>query len=165
MALYATQDDVAEYVIGTVEITDVEMAERLLEQCERELDLVLVRNTWGAEDTRHISPALLLPYQATALNRATCAQFEYHRTMGEDLFVKPQPEKVRQPEGGGYDGRLAIIAPKAFRELDGVDLLNVSGSIGGYGTNVWGSDIFAWQRSWMPPAISASRTFNTLSRR
>jgi hypothetical protein len=149
-------------VIGTVEITDEDMAERLLEQCERELDLVLIRNTFATTDIRHIDPTLLMPYQATALMRATCAQFEYHRIMGEDLFVKPQPQNVRQPEGGGYDGRLAIIAPKAFRELTAWSperhWLHRR-------PELWEMDIFGWQRSWLPTAMEASRSFNTLSRR
>lgn len=160
MALYATQDDIAEYVIGSVDITDVDLAERLLEQCERELDTILIRNTWSWDDARKIDPAILAPYQATALRRATCAQFEYHRAMGEDFFVKPQPESVRQPEGGGYDGRLAIIAPKAYRELDSSDLLDVAGTLGDRGGQPgFGADMFGWQRSLWPRSYQASRTF------
>lgn len=161
MALYATQDDVAEYVIGTVDISDIDLAERLLEQCERELDDILVRNTWSWDDARKIDPAILAPYQAAALMRATCAQFEYHRTMGEDFFVKPQPERVRQPEGGGYDGRLPVIAPKAYRELADSDLLHTTGSLGGVDRQGWGADIFGWQRSWWPSSYEANRSFST----
>lgn len=166
MALYATLEDVAAYVIGTVEITDEDMAERLLEQCERELDTVLIRNTFSWEDSLRIDPAILAPFQEVALTKATCAQFEYHRTMGEDFFVKPQPLAVRQPEGGGYDGRLAWISPKAFRELDGKSLLQVTGDVAGDSWGgVWGADPFAWQRSWMPPAFEAHRVFSTLTYR
>jgi hypothetical protein len=163
MATYAQLADVSDY--GVV-IDDPVEAENLLEVCERELDMILIRNTWSSDWALRIDPALLLPFQATMLNRAACAQFEYHIAMGEDFFLRPQPAQVRQPEGGGYVGSLSAIGPKVYRELGQSDLVSLTGDLDSYGQWSWGMamDPFWWQRTWLPPARSYSRTFNNLTR-
>lgn len=152
MSTYATLDDVALYGV-VVENTDE--AQSLLDRAEREVDN-LVTYPYGPLSTAmrayplrdettglRLNPDALLPYQRAALTRAVAAQFEYHIAMGEDFFRLPQPAEVTQPEGGGYKGALQRVGPKALRELEGTDLLNVSGTAQTT-REAWG--MLDWQR-------------------
>jgi hypothetical protein len=142
MATYATQDDLLAYVPG-LQINDPARAEALLLRAEREVDdLVAWPGYYGATVSvfalwpryrdpttgLRLHPTDLEAWQAAALNRAVCAQWEYHVAMGEDFFLRPQPAAVQQPEGGGYQGRLPMIGPKVYVELAGTDLLRLTGS-------------------------------------
>lgn len=55
-------------------------------------------------------------WQKAALQRAVCAQVEYHLTMGEEFFRKPQYEQVSGPKFS-RQGKQPYIAPKARQHL------------------------------------------------
>lgn len=152
MSTYAQLDDVTAY--GVV-VEDPIAAQTLLDVCEREIDNVVtypfgplsrVMIAYPLRDLvtgLRIDPAQLLPYQTAALARAVAAQFEYHIAMGEDFFRLPQVAQVQNPEGGGYNGTLPRLGPKALRELQDSDLLNLTGTVDSYSSR----GMLDWQRN------------------
>lgn len=69
-----------------------------------------------------IDPWGITPAQSLALKNATCAQAEFRNAMGEDFFVRAQWKQVDGPEFR-TQGKLPMIGPKVYRELQGSDLL------------------------------------------
>jgi hypothetical protein len=152
VSTYAQLDDVTAY--GVV-VEDPTAAQNLLDVCEREIDNVVtypygplsrVMTAYPLRDQTtglRLDPTQLLTYQAAALARAVAAQFEYHIAMGEDFFRLPQVASVQNPEGGGYNGTLPRLGPKALRELQDSDLLSLTG------TTESGRQrgVFDWQRN------------------
>jgi hypothetical protein len=120
--------------------------DRLIVQCEWEVDSIL--GTWVRDPKtgRKINPNLVVPvapispfpgelfapfqrgvtiYQRNALRRAVCAQVEYHLTQGEDFFRRPQYSQVSGPQFS-RTGAADRIAPKARQHLAGTGLIRAT---------------------------------------
>lgn len=147
MATYATLVDVEN---AGVVIDNAVKAQALLDDCELEIDGLLAPPPTGPDPVTGLRAdiAAMTTVKAGALTRAVVAQFEYHISMGEDFFIRPQPDEVRNPGGGGYKGRLPIISPKAYRILEAAKLLLTSTSVGGSPSY----DMLAYQRN-LEPAV------------
>lgn len=116
MPTYATKAELDAYIEGGSGL-DQATADRLLERAERDVDYAA--GAWSIASTTtglKFDPTTLPEWQKKALSRATCAQAEYRKTMGEDFMVKAQHATVRGPDFA-VTGELPYIGPKALREL------------------------------------------------
>lgn len=143
-----TNEDLEDGIQGIV-VDDATAMDKLIVQCEWEIDSVL--GTWvrNPETGRKINPKIVVPfapispfpgelfapfqrgvtiYQLHALRRAVVAQVEYHLVMGEDFFRKPQYESVKGPQFS-RTGLADRVSPKARQHLAGMGLIRNVGHL------------------------------------
>lgn len=140
---YADADACLAYTEGLT-IADPDAFDRLIERAESDVDrcLGLIARDEDSATARKLNPDDLTATQVLQLSRATCAQVEYRLTMGEDYFIRPQYESVAGPDYT-VTGKLPMIGPKVWAELEGSDLLRLTDT---------------WRRSAVGTAIGGDRT-------
>ncbi len=137
MPAYCTEAEFTAYVEGWV-TDDAAALARLLERASRDIDRLVgpweVNATTGFKFLDVLSPLSFIDeleaHQVQAIKYATAAQAEYRVAMGEEFFVRDQYDSTSGPDFSA-SGRLSKIGPKVWSELQGNDLLQLTGRIGG----------------------------------
>ena len=126
MAIYATANDLAEYLRESeVPMPAGDAVDRLLERAEIAVDLIVGPWPWFANG-RKFDPEQLDTVQRVALSRATCAAAEHILSLDADMFVggddyaPPEVTVLR---------RAARTSPRAVEELAGHGLIRKSGTL------------------------------------
>ncbi len=125
--IYATVEQLREYVSPDVIPEDDPNLEKLLMECEVEIDDQIPRLYPDDE----VGPKIILEDETNllvdGLMKATCAQAEYHLHMGKQFFV----EAHGASEGPDTTSRRKAprVAPKAMRELRRVGLVTMTGTL------------------------------------
>lgn len=128
MAVYATADDLAAYIVDNDEVKRPtgDAAERLLERAQRDVDAVV--GPWPRfSNGLKFDPTQLDVVQADALNRATCAAAEFRLQLGEATLVG---DDDYLPGDVAVLRRAAAVSPKLLAELAGSGLLKRTGTAG-----------------------------------
>lgn len=86
MPTYAQAADVADYIEGWVAGDPYEL-DRQLERAERDIDAILGPIPRSSTTGLKLDPSALQDWEAAALARAVCAQFEYRHLRGPDELV------------------------------------------------------------------------------
>lgn len=117
MPTYATIAQLRTYVqLDSAALGDTE-ATNLLAKAEGDIDSIAnIDRPISAATGRRFAPAELSTVEALQLQRATCAQAEYRREMGNSFFVRGQFDKVSGPDFT-TEGKLGAIGPQTWREL------------------------------------------------
>ena len=135
MATYATEAELTAYAAGTSYAGRIpgQAADRtrLLELAEQDLDQEAfpVEEIDSTTGRKVVVADLDDETEVPALSRAVCAQALYRIEMGDEHFVRAQRQRVAG-RGFSREGKLPIVGPQAFRELQAADLLRLSTSVG-----------------------------------
>jgi hypothetical protein len=137
-ATYATPTQLRDYTGDDfLTLPDTE-ALRLLAKAERDIDSLAPVDRPVSEATGlRFDPTSLSGREALILQRATCAQAEYRREMGDEFFIRGQYEEVTGPEFS-TKGKLGLIGPATWRELRGNGFIRLT-------TTTKTSDSLAWR--------------------
>jgi hypothetical protein len=121
---YATVTDFKAYSTLYKDLADAEVT-TLLKAATRDIDATVGSTNERQEDGRRFDPMTLSTVDAGVLSRATCAQAEYRKEMGERFFIRPQHAEVSGPDYG-TKGKLQRIGPRVWDELAGSGILRLS---------------------------------------
>lgn len=148
MATYASSTDLTAYLQDSdVTAPDPTPAERLLMRCELEVDTLLAGYGQPNDSTGlKYNPATdLQTWQAAKLNRAVCAQAEYHLVMGDDFFIQGQYDSWQGPDFAAK-GKMPYFGPKVALELAGTGIARSAG-LSSIETSFLGTE--AARRGWL----------------
>ena len=131
MPTYATITQLRDYCQLTSTELPTDEATHLLEKAEGDIDaLGIIDRPISATTGRRFTPTTMTTVDALILQRATCAQAEYRRTMGKDFFIRAQYKTVSSPDYS-TSGVLSYVAPGVYRELAGSGFFRLSTTTSG----------------------------------
>ena len=134
---YATAAQLRTYMnLNSTALPDAE-AQALIEAAERDIDsLAPVDRDMDPATGLRFAPASLSAREALVLQRATCAQAQYRRMMGEEFFIRGQYLEVAGPEFS-TKGKLGVIGPATWRELRGNGFIRLTTTTSTGDSLVW----------------------------
>lgn len=132
MPTYATAAQLRTYIgVDSTVLPDAD-ANALLTKAERDIDSIAIIDRPVDEVTGlRFNPTSLSTVEALTLQRATCAQAEYRREMGNEFFVRGQYQKTTGPNYS-TEGKLGTIGPATWRELNGNGFIKLTTTTAGY---------------------------------
>ena len=130
---YATVAQFKAYSTLYKDLQDAEIT-ALLVGATRDIDATVGATNERLDDGRRFDPSTLTTADAGVLSRATCAQAEYRKEMGERFFIRPQHAEVSGPDYG-TKGKLQRIGPRVWDELAGSGVLRLSTQWAGSGSS------------------------------
>lgn len=152
LATYANEGDLTNYASGTAYDNELNAApdiDRLIQLAEPDIDHACGQ-VWAPnpDGGRLWTPADLDPADAAGLARATCAQVLYRLEMGDEFFVRAQRERI-SGRAFSAEGKLPIVGPQAWRELEITSLVRRTTSTTGRRARPqksagWGDDPDFW---------------------
>lgn len=147
MTTYATYADLEAYLEDSDVTVPDEAGERLIARCEYEVDTLLAGFGVPNDSTglKYDPTTDLEDWQSAALNRAVCAQAEYHLVMGDDFFVQGQYDSWQGPDFAAK-GKLPYFGPKVALELAGTGIARTAG-LSSIQTSFLGTE--AARRGWL----------------
>lgn len=116
-------------------LADAEI-DKLLIEAERDIDSAVGARARDETTGLKFVPSTLTTHEEDVLSRATCAQVEYRFIMGPEFFIRAQHDRTKGPEFE-VDGKLPIVGPKTWRELEGSGLLALTTSYAGIDAPPW----------------------------
>lgn len=131
MPTYATAAQLRTYTNLTEGVLADAEANALLTRAEQDIDsIAVVDRAYDPATGRRFNPATLSTNEARILRRATCAQAEYRRVMGNDFFVAGQYASVSGPNYS-TTGTLGAVGAQVWRELAGTGFIRLATTTAG----------------------------------
>lgn len=131
---YATVADFKAFSTLHGSLQDEEIV-NLLKNATMDIDATVGSTMDILEDGRKFDPSTMTTVDARVLSRATCAQAEYRKEMGERFFIRGQYSSVSGPDYN-TQGKLPRVGPKVWDIISGTNILRLTTQWARAGTNV-----------------------------